>query len=113
YSESLRGGDAYLSDVVPSDLVDRLGKLLEPSVVRVTTVVDAGVGPEENRNPTCRNRQGRKRGGRGRHGDRRVGSVVENTTMNRIAPSAFEVAGTGKGPRIGDSRRILPPAGPK
>ena len=80
--------------VVPGELGDRLGQLLQPTVVGEATIIDGGIGPEDHfplalQLPLLRG-MGQVRGmdGRGLRRKRRLG---DHAVMYRAAPPGLEI----------------------
>src|SRR6476660_3727092 len=94
--ELFRQLGTYEDGVIPSQFCDRLRKLLQPTVVRKTTVENSRIGCKSDfQLGRCR---GRLRNARFpsridcQTGPRLGGSAYDTTVMQRAVPASFEVA---------------------
>ncbi len=79
--------------VVPGELAERLGQLLQPRHVGEAAVPHARVRPEHHIDRACATRlRCRRRGGMRCRGDRRRRRAADETVMQRPAPARLEVA---------------------
>ncbi len=102
-AERLRGARADVGDVVPANLVERLGQLLQPAVVGEAAVVDRRVGVEGDLEPG-RLGLGRRRSDRAggqRHRLRRE-RAAGNVAVVQHAPPELLEAGEVDAGRIGE-----------
>ena len=103
HAELLGGGEAHQHSVVPAQVRDLLGQLLQPAIVREAAVVERGIGPEENLDSTLRGLltggDPSSRGSRGHNGSsrrrrrlRREGCAIDPAIVQRLTPRGVEVA---------------------
>src|SRR5262249_2850478 len=92
--EIIFGLGADISGIVPSELRDRLRQFLEPAVVGEAAVVDAGIRAEDEFVFACGYSFRRSQAGNvhlsAQTGQRRIGSVCDESIVKSLAPEFLE-----------------------